>query len=136
MMEYEASEERLQEEGGVFDQVLNHMKGEKASESLTFIEAATTMAEIIFANKDVVQPALIWLITDLLIYPKHLETLLLPNAWETIDKVALETNYQDLLFLIQESSRVHPPLPTSLPEITYKEFPLGGYNLPIGKSKF
>ena len=131
MTAYETSQERLQE-GGVFDQVLDHIRDDSKSDAISFNEAATTMAEIIFANKDVLQPALIWLFTDLLTYPTHLETLPLPKSWETIDKATLETNFPDLLHLIQESSRVHPPIPTSLPEITDKELQLGNYMLPKG----
>ena len=132
MLDYETSQERLQGEGGVFDQVLDHIRDETKPDVISFVEAVTTMAEIIFANKDVLQPAIIWLFTDLLVYPSHLDTLSLPKSWETIDKATLETSYPELLHLIQESSRVHPPIPTSLPEITDKELQLGEFTLPKG----
>ena len=90
------------------------------------------MTEIIFANQDVLQPAMTWLFADALVYPEVLESLDLPQSWETMDKFTLETDHPEILHLILESARIHPPFPISLPEITDKELELGGYQLPAG----
>ena len=106
LSKYESSFERCHGHGGIFDQVLDHIRDEKNIESINFEEAAETMAEIIFAYKDVLQPALVWLLADLVIYPKQAENLVLPKAWETIDKSTLDSKYSNLLNLLKKSAYV------------------------------
>ena len=129
---YESSEERLQGEGGVFDLVLDHIMEGSKKDTITFDEAAATMAEIVVANQDVLQPAITWLFADLLVYPQYLEALSSLKPWEVIDKAALETSHSSLLNIIQESMRVHPPATISMTEITGKDISIGGYDLPKG----
>ena len=129
---HESSEERLQGEGGVFDLVLDHIMEGSKKDTITFDEAAATMAEIVVANQDVLQPAITWLFADLLVYPQYLEALSSLKPWEVIDKAALETSHSNLLNIIQESMRVHPPATISMTEITGKDISIGGYDLPKG----
>ena len=80
------------------------------------------MAEIIFANQDVLHPAAVWLISDLVTYPEVTQALAF-TSHEMLDKNAVESH--PVLNVIKESSRVHPFFPISLPEVTYKDLDLG-----------
>ena len=130
MTAYENSEERLQGEGGSLDDVLEFLKDKK--DFISSEEVSETMIEIIFGNQDVLQPALTWLLADLIIYSDLMESIKLPKFWEMLDKTALETRYSQLLDIIHESARVHPFFPLSMPEIIEKDLELGGYNFPSG----
>ena len=131
LRKYESSEERLQGDGGSFDSILDHIDQEK-QDALPFEKVSATMTEIIFANQDVLQPALTWLFADALVYQQSLESLDLPKSWETMDKPTLETEHVGILNWILESARVHPFFPITLAEITDKEIEVGGYQLPNG----
>ena len=113
--------------------VLEYQRMSKCQETLTLNEVAETMIEIIFANQDVLLPAICWLFVDLMIYPQYIELI----DWTNIDdrminKSDLESIHKDLLCIITESARVHPFFPLSFPEILHKEIKLGGYTLPEG----
>ena len=67
---------------------------------------------------DVIHPAICWLFVDCMIYPKNVESLnLISLEGKMINKSDLETTHEDLLHLIVESARVHPPIPLSFAEI-------------------
>ena len=68
ILAYEGSEERQQGEGGSFDEVLQFLKNQ--TDVLSFEEVAETMIEIIFTNIDVLQPALAWILADMVVYPQ------------------------------------------------------------------
>ena len=89
MTAYEKSEERLQGEGGSLDDVLEFLKDKK--DFISSEEVSETMIEIIFTNQDVLQPALTWLLADLIIYPDLIESIKLPEFWEMLDKSNLES---------------------------------------------
>jgi hypothetical protein len=133
LTQYEHSTERNDGSGGVLDMVLEYQRMSKCQETLTLNEVAETMIEIIFANQDVLLPAICWLFVDLMIYPQYIELI----DWTNIDdrminKSDLESIHKDLLCIITESARVHPFFPLSFPEILHKEIKLGGYTLPEG----
>ena len=121
----------MQGDGGSFDSILDYIH-QSNQDTLPFEEVSATMTEIIFANQDVLQPAMTWLFADALVYPRIVDSLDLPKSWETMDKLTLETDHPGILHMILESARVHPFFPISLPEITDKELELGGYQLPTG----
>ena len=54
------------------------------------------------------------------------------KTFDMIDKEALESEYSGLLHVIQESARVHPGFPISMPETLDKDIELSGYGLPKG----
>ena len=65
LLAYETSLERLDGDGGAFDSVVEHMNT-SAKDGVTFKEVADTMAEIIFTNQDVLNPAITWVFADLM----------------------------------------------------------------------
>ena len=56
------------------------------------------MTEIVFTNLDVLKPAILWLITDLMIYPEIASSIKMPDT--VIDKTTLETDYQVLSWIL------------------------------------
>ena len=131
LLAYESSQERLEEEGGVFDAVVEHMDSSH-SDGITFKEVADTMAEIIFTNQDVLNPAITWVFADLMVYPNIVKSLELLGTRGMMDKSALENDHPQLLNLIKESARAHPFFPLSMPEVLSKDLTLGGFFLPKG----
>ena len=131
LLAYETSQERLEGDGGAFDAVLEHMNS-SAKEEVTFKEVSDTMAEIVFTNQDVLNPAITWVFADLLVYPRVVRSLDLVGTKDMMDKTALENDHPQLLNFIKESARVHPFFPVSMPEILSKDLELGGYLLPRG----
>ena len=129
LLTYETSQERLEGDGGVFDAVVEHMN---SKEEITFKEVADTMAEIIFTNQDVLNPAIAWVFADLMVYPHIVKSLDLVGTKDMMDKSALENDHPQLLNLIKESARVHPFFPLSMAEMLSKDLELGGYLLPKG----
>ena len=131
LLAYETSQERLEGDGGAFDAVVEHMNT-SAKDEVTFKEVADTMAEIIFTNQDVLNPAITWVFADLMVYPHIVKSLDLVGTNDMMDKSALENDHPQLLNLIKESARVHPFFPLSMPEMLSKDLELGGYLLPKG----
>lgn len=131
LLAYESSQERLEGDGGVFDAVVEHMNSSH-SDGITFKEVADTMAEIIFTNQDVLNPAITWVFADLMVYPNIVKSLELSGTRDMMDKSALENDHPQLLNLIKESARVHPFFPLSMPEVLSKDLLLGGFFLPKG----
>ena len=129
LLTYETSQERLEGDGGVFDTVVEHMN---TKEEITFKEVADTMAEIIFTNQDVLNPAITWVFADLMVYPHIVRSLDLTGTRDMMDKSALENDHPQLLNLIKESARVHPFFPLSMAEMLSKDLELGGFLLPKG----
>ena len=131
LLAYETSQERLEGDGGAFDAVVEHMNS-SGKDEVTFKEVADTMAEIIFTNQDVLNPAITWAFADLMVYPHIVRSLDLVGTKDMMDKSALENDHPQLLNLIKESARVHPFFPLSMPEMLSKDLELGGYLLPKG----
>ena len=101
---------------------------------MTFNEILDTMNEIIFLNQDVLQPSVAWIFSDLAVYPNILASINLPPCGHMMDKAALDKEYPDILHLIQESARVHPPFPHSMPEVLGQDIRLDNCTIPKGTS--
>jgi cytochrome P450 len=133
LLAYETSQERVEGDGGAFDAVVDVMTT-TMKEGITIEEVADTMAEIIFTNQDVLNPAITWMLADLMVYPHIVDSLGLSGVREMMDKATLEADFPQLLHLIKESARVHPFFPLSMPEMLGKDLQLGGFLLPKGTS--
>ena len=84
---------------------------------------------------DVLKPSVAWFFSDIIIYPLLLEKLNFQNSIDMIDRATLQSEgYNHLLHIIQESARVHPPFPISMPETLENDITLNGYLLPKGTS--
>ena len=84
---------------------------------------------------DVIHPAICWLLVDCIIYPKNVESLnLLSLEEKMINKTDLETTHENLLHLIVESARVHPPVPLSFAEILGTTYSVGSRHLILKNS--
>jgi len=126
---YEKSTERMDGYGGSLDAALEYL--EANNNALTHSQMAATMVEIIFANQDVLNPAMTWLVADLIIYPKTVKSLGL-QADQAIDRSSLEKEFSGVYNAIRESARVHPFFPFSFANITKTEMVLAGYTIPEG----
>ena len=142
LKDYEFSDERKNGEGGVYDGAIKYIINNNSETSnqisnqggITFNEALETVIEIIFANLDVFKPAVAWFFSDLILYPQMLEKLNLPS-FDMIDRETLKSEeYRHLLHIIQESARVHPAFPISMPETLAEDIELRGHALPKGTS--
>jgi len=131
ILDYEKNPERMNGEGGTLDSTIDFIDAKK-KDAITFNQVVDTMSEIIFTNQDVLGPAITWMFTDMVVYPKYVDWLELDTVSGMIDKTTLEKDHPKLLHVIKESARVHPFLPLSIPEILSKDVELNGYTLPKG----
>ena len=134
---YESSTEREVGNGGIFDTVLDYLTTITKPEAMvSFNQVSDTMIEIIFSNQDVLQPAITWLFTDLILYPQYVNWMDLTGNYdgEMINKATLNKSFKKLQHVVAESARVHPFIPLSSPEVLDQDIKLGSYFLPKGSS--